>query len=144
MKYSPVSSPSPIEQLYGSPPTSPLPPVRAVTATFDGRVTIPKPKRLVTPSRSRRSEIGAGGCPSGKDAFGIPLPERLALKELYLSPPRSPAYVNDTKGNVRLATYQVEAPQTAPKRGEFCRLAVASSKGGVFARNFAGCLPWTP
>ena len=84
--------------------------------------------------------------PPGKDAnIGVPLRDRLALKDLYLSPPKVPNYVNASeRGSVGIAVFGVEAPLTAPKRGEFARFACASSKGGVFPRAFAGCLPWTP
>jgi hypothetical protein len=58
---------------------------------------------------------------------------------------RVPNYVNSSRGgSVKISLLEVEAPLTAPKRGEFARFAQASSKGGVFPRAFAGCLPWTP
>jgi len=74
-----------------------------------------------------------GGYPPGKDAsIGLPLRERLVLKELYLSPPKEPNYVNDsTRGKVNIAVCNVEASMTAPKRCEFARLACAKGKGGV-------------
>ena len=74
-----------------------------------------------------------GGYPPGKDAsIGLPLRERLVLKELYVSPPKEPNYVNDsTRGKVNIAVCNVEASMTAPKRCEFARLACAKGKGGV-------------
>jgi hypothetical protein len=74
-----------------------------------------------------------GGYPPGKHAsIGLPLRERLVLKELYLSPPKEPNYVNDsTRGKVNIAVCNVEASMTAPKRCEFARLACAKGKGGV-------------
>lgn len=118
--------------------------VRPVSASFDGRCTIAIPKRLVTPDRSRRTAFPTGALP-GKDNSGKILPERIALKQLYLSPPKEPQYVNDSRrGSIRFAFHDVPAPMNAPKRQEFARCAEARGMGGVFARSHAGCLPYCP
>jgi hypothetical protein len=118
--------------------------VRPVSATFDGRCTISAPQRLLTPSRSRRTAFPTGSSP-GRGENGMSLPERISLKQMYLSPPKEPRYVNDArKGSVQFAVYDTPAPCTAPKRQEFARCAEARGMGGVFARSHAGCLPYCP
>ena len=111
---------------------------------FDGRVTTPRTFRLETPRRSRRTEAPTGTLP-GKDDLGMPLSQRLTLKSLQASPPRTPRYVNDaTTGSVKLSCFNIEAPLVCPKRQEFSRLAVAVGRGGTFERSHAGCLPFSP
>ena len=128
-------------------PTSPScrgSPVRPISATFDGRCTIASPKRLMTPDRSRRTVFPTGTLP-GKDNCGMVLPKRIALRQLYVSPPREPQYVNDARrGSIRFAVHDVPSPVNAPKRQEFARCAEARGMGGVFARSHAGCLPYCP
>jgi len=119
-------------------------PVRPVSAQFDGRCTIASPQRLATPNRSRRIAFPTGTLP-GKSNNGVILPERIALRELYMNPPKEPAYVNDSRrGSVRLAVYDTPGPASAPKRQEFARCAEARGLGGVFARSNAGCVPYCP
>ena len=73
------------------------------------------------------------------------LPARIAHRQMYLSPPKEPQYVNDARrGSVRFAVYDTPAPCNAPKRQEFARCAEARGNGGVFARSHAGCLPYNP
>mmetsp|Transcript_95541 Transcript_95541/g.154117 ORF Transcript_95541/g.154117 Transcript_95541/m.154117 type:complete len:182 (+) Transcript_95541:2-547(+) len=122
-------------------------PIRDICGAFDGRATIPNAFRLATPLRSRREHTGAiPAYPPGKEAaLGTSLRDRLATKAMYVSPPRVPNFVNASdRGSIEFAVMAVEAPLTAPKRSEFARFACASSKGGVFPRAFAGCLPWNP
>eukprot|EP00293_Proteomonas_sulcata_P013884 CAMPEP_0184289394 /NCGR_PEP_ID=MMETSP1049-20130417/1839_1 /TAXON_ID=77928 /ORGANISM="Proteomonas sulcata, Strain CCMP704" /LENGTH=160 /DNA_ID=CAMNT_0026596185 /DNA_START=66 /DNA_END=548 /DNA_ORIENTATION=+ len=139
-----IQSPSTSKRL-GSPPPAYSSPIREVDETFDGRRTITNEFRLWTAGRSRRTAAGPEGHPAGKDSNGVALPDRILQKQLFLSPPRSPEYINDaTRGSIHLAARELRGPITAPKRGEFKRLAQASSKGGVFARSHAGCLPWVP
>lgn len=100
--------------------------------------------RLETPRRSRRTEAPTGTLP-GKDELGMTLSQRLTLKSLQFSPPRTPRYVNDaTMGSVKLSLHSIEAPSVCPKRQEFSRLAVAVGRGGTFERSHAGCLPYSP
>ena len=130
-------------------PRSPMSPgrgttVRPVSATFDGRCTISSPQRLLTPSRSRRIAFPTGIRP-GREPQGVGLPARIAHRQMYLSPPKEPQYVNDARrGSVRFAVYDTPAPFNAPKRQEFARCAEARGNGGVFARSHAGCLPYNP
>jgi len=131
---SPLSSP----RLRGSP-------VRPVSTSFDGRRTLSSPQRLSTPGRSRRIAFPTGVCTPGKENSGIVLEDRLKQRQLYISPPREPRYVNDArKGSVCLAVLDVPSPCNAPKRQEFARAAEARGMGGVFPRSHAGCLPYCP
>jgi hypothetical protein len=111
---------------------------------FDGRITTPRKIRLETPLRSRRVEAPTGAVP-GKDELGVALPQRIMLKELQASPPRSPRYVNDaTMGSVNLSYSNIESPSMCPKARNFSRFAVAVGRGGTFERSYAGCIPFSP
>ena len=125
-------------------PTRMPSPIRPISATFDGRCTIARPKRLLTPSRTRRTEFPTGASP-GKDTMGTAIQDRIAEKNLFLKPARNLAYVNDSRrGSIRFAVYETAGLVSAPTSASFSRCADARGCGGVWTRSIAGCVPYRP
>ena len=125
-------------------PTRMPSPIRPISATFDGRCTIACPKRLLTPSRTRRTEFPTGAS-AGKDTMGTAIQDRIAEKNLFLKPARNLAYVNDSRrGSIRFAVYETAGLVSAPTSASFSRCADARGSGGVWTRSIAGCVPYRP
>ena len=112
------------------------------------QATTPRITSLETSRRSRRVDGAPTGTLPGKDDFvqhGMSLHERFSLRALQKGPHKSMWPVNNAeRGSIRIATYDILAPQVSPMGREFERLSVAVSRKGAFERSSAGCPPYRP
>ena len=101
-------------------------------------LTQPEPFNLTTGTRSRRPGSVLGLHPPGKEP-GVPLDQRLSIRDIYLAPPPEP--VNTMVGTIQVACRDIKAPKNAPKESNFRMIADARANGRLFARSFAGGTP---